>query len=166
MNMYMKNRSLPGPKITSETTDPTCTEAGKTVYTATALFGDQEYTDTKEEEIPAAGHSYEYTDNGDGTHTKVCTIGDDTAAEPHTYQDGICVYCGAEEPEGHVHEYGEPEFIWSEDCKNCTIVFTCADGDDQQKIECEVTSEITDATCTENGKAVYTAKGSFNGEEL
>ena len=58
---------------------------------------------------------------------------------------------GAEEPEGHVHEYGEPEFIWSEDCKNCTIVFTCADGDDQQKIECEVTSEITDATCTENG---------------
>ena len=152
-------------KVTSETTDPTCTEAGKTVYTATALFGDQEYTDTKEEEIPAAGHSYEYTDNGDGTHTKVCTIGDDTAAEPHTYQDGICVYCGAEEPEGHVHEYGEPEFIWSEDCKNCTIVFTCADGDDQQKIECEVTSEITDATCTENGKAVYTAKGSFNGEE-
>ena len=152
-------------KVISETTDPTCTEAGKTVYTATALFGDQEYTDTKEEEIPAAGHSYEYTDNGDGTHTKVCTIGDDTAAEPHTYQDGICVYCGAEEPEGHVHEYGEPEFIWSEDCKNCTIVFTCADGDDQQKIECEVTSEITDATCTENGKAVYTAKGSFNGEE-
>src|SRR5699024_1539013 len=112
-----------------------------------------------------AGHSYEYTDNGDGTHTKVCTIGDDTAAEPHTYQDGICVYCGAVEPEGHVHEYGEPEFIWSVDCKNCTIVFTCADGDDQQKIECEVTSEITDATCTENGKAVYTAKGSFNGEE-
>ena len=152
-------------KVTSETTDPTCTEAGKTVYTATALFGDQEYTDTKEEEIPAAGHSYEYTDNGDGTHTKVCTAGDDTAAEPHTYQDDICVYCGAEEPEGHVHEYGEPEFIWSDDCKNCTIVFTCADGDDQQKIECEVTSEITDATCTENGKAVYTAKGSFNGEE-
>ena len=152
-------------KVTSETTDPTCTEAGKTVYTATALFGEQEYTDTKEEEIPAAGHSYEYTDNGDGTHTKVCTIGDDTAAEPHTYQDGICVYCGAEEPEGHVHEYGEPEFIWSDDCKNCTIVFTCVDGDDQQKIECEVTSEITDATCTENGKAVYTAKGSFNGEE-
>ncbi len=152
-------------KVASETTDPTCTEAGKTVYTATALFEDQEYTDTKEEEIPAAGHSYEYTDNGDGTHTKVCTIGDDTAAEPHTYQDGICVYCGAEEPEGHVHEYGEPEFIWSEDSKNCTIVFTCADGDDQQKIECEVTSEITDATCTENGKAVYTAKGSFNGEE-
>ena len=152
-------------KVASETTDPTCTEAGKTVYTATALFEDQEYTDTKEEEIPAAGHSYEYTDNGDGTHTKVCTIGDDTAAEPHTYQDGICVYCGAEEPEGHVHEYGEPEFIWSDDCKNCTIVFTCVDGDDQQKIECEVTSEITDATCTENGKAVYTAKGSFNGEE-
>ena len=151
--------------ITSETTDPTCTEDGKTVYTATVFFVDQEYADTQEEVITATGHTYEYKDNGDGTHTKVCTAGDDTAADPHTYQDGICTLCGAEEPGDHVHEYGEPEFIWSDDSKSCTIVFTCMDGDDQHRIECEVTSEITDETCTENGKAIYTAKGSFNGEE-
>ena len=101
--------------ITSETTDPTCTEDGKTVYTATVSFADKEYTDTQEEVIPATGHTYEYTDNGDGTHTKVCTAGDDTSIEPHTYQDGKCTYCGAEEPKEHVHEYGSPEFKWSED---------------------------------------------------
>lgn len=151
--------------INSETTDPICTEDGKTVYTATVFFADQEYTDTQEEVIPATGHTYEYIDNGDGTHTKVCTAGDDTATEPHTYQDGICTYCGAEEPKEHVHEYGTPEFKWSEDYTTCTMVFTCKDGDDQQSIECEVTDEITDATCTENGKAVYTAKGTFDGKE-
>ena len=67
--------------ISSETTGPTCIEAGKTVYTATASFVDTEYTDTQEEVIPATGHTYEYTDNGDGTHTKACTAGDDTVTE-------------------------------------------------------------------------------------
>ena len=27
--------------------------------------------------------------------------------ELHTYQNGTCIYCGAEEPEEHTHEYGE-----------------------------------------------------------
>jgi hypothetical protein len=27
----------------------------------------------------------------------VCTAGDNTSTEPHTYQDGKCTYCGAEE---------------------------------------------------------------------
>ena len=151
--------------ITSETTDPTCTKDGNTVYIATASFSGKEYTDTQEEVISATGHTYRYTDNGDGTHTRVCTAGDDTAKEPHTYQDGICTYCGAEEPKEHVHEYGIPEFKWSEDYTTCTAVFTCKDGDDQQSIECEVTDEVTDATCTENGKAVYTAKVIFADKE-
>ena len=106
-----------------------------------------------------------YSDNGDGTHTKVSTNGDNTTIEPHTYQNGECIYCGAEEPEEHVHEYGTPEFNWSEDYTTCTAVFTCKDGDDQQSIECEVTDEVTDATCTENGKAIYTAKGTFGDKE-
>lgn len=151
--------------ITCNTTDPTCTEDGKTVYTATASFADKEYTDTRKDVIPATGHTYEYTDNGDGTHTKACTAGDDTTTEPHTYKDGICTFCRAEEPKEHVHKYGSPEFKWSEDNTACTMVFTCKDGDDQQSIECEITDKITDATCTENGKAVYTAKGTFAGKE-
>lgn len=145
--------------ITSETTDPTCIEDGKTVYTATVSFADKEYTDTQEVVISATGHTYEYTDNEDGTHTKVCTAGDDTATEPHTYQDGTCTYCGAEEPEGHTHKYGEPKFTWSDDYSSCTATFTCADGDDQQIVDCAVTAKDNG-----DGTVSYTAVAEFNGK--
>ena len=44
--------------VTSKTTDATCTEAGKTVYTATAEFEGKIYTETKETDIPELGHSW------------------------------------------------------------------------------------------------------------
>lgn len=37
---------------------PTCTEAGKNVFTATATYEGKEYTDTKEVEVLALGHNY------------------------------------------------------------------------------------------------------------
>ena len=37
---------------------PTCTEAGKNVFTATATYEGKEYTDTKEVAVPALGHHY------------------------------------------------------------------------------------------------------------
>ena len=37
---------------------PTCTEAGKNVFTATATYDGKDYTDTKEVEVPALGHNY------------------------------------------------------------------------------------------------------------
>ena len=46
-------------ELTSEVTEPTCTEAGKTVYTATATDkNDTKHTDTKEVPIEAIGHTY------------------------------------------------------------------------------------------------------------
>ena len=126
---------------------------------ATVTFADKEYTDTQEEVITATGHTYEHTDNGDGTHTKVCIAGDDTATEPHTYQDGICTYCGAEEPEGHTHKYGEAKFTWSDDYSSCTATFTCADGDDQQIVDCAVTVKDNG-----DGTVSYTALVEFNGK--
>lgn len=46
-------------EVTSEVTEPTCTEAGKTVYTATATDkNDIKHTDTKEVPIEATGHTY------------------------------------------------------------------------------------------------------------
>ena len=44
--------------VTSKTTAATCTEAGKTVYTATAEFEGKIYTETKENDIPELGHSW------------------------------------------------------------------------------------------------------------
>ena len=37
---------------------PTCTEAGKNVFVATATYEGKDYTDTKEVEVPALGHNY------------------------------------------------------------------------------------------------------------
>lgn len=83
--------------VTSEVTDPTCTKDGETVYTATVEFDGQTYTDTKTVPgDPATGHSYEYTDNGDGTHTATCVKEDDSFTEDHIFKDGVCI-CGAKE---------------------------------------------------------------------
>lgn len=153
-------------EVSSKMTDPTCMEDGETVYTATVSFGGEEYTDTKKEVIPAIGHTYEYQDNGDGTHAKTCTVCDASSeSEPHTYEKGICKYCKAGELKEHSHDYGEPKFKWSKNYENCTAVFTCKDGDDEQRIKCEMTSKTTDSTCTKDGKIVYTATVSFGGEE-
>lgn len=45
--------------------------------------------------VSATGHTYTYTDSGDGAHTKACSAGDDTSIEEHTYVDGVCTYCGS-----------------------------------------------------------------------
>lgn len=146
--------------IISETIDSNCIEDGKIVYTAIASFANKEYTDTQERVITATGHTYEYTDNGDGTHTKVCTAKDDMAIEPHIYQDGMCLYCRAEAlEEDHTHKYGEPRFIWLDDYRSCIATFICSVGDDQQIVECVVTSKDNG-----DGTASYTAFAEFNGK--
>ncbi len=64
--------------VTSETTDATCETAGSKVYTATATYEGETYTDTKTVEIPAIGHAYgtpTYVwaeDNSTVTATRVC----------------------------------------------------------------------------------------------
>lgn len=64
------------------------------------------------------------------------------------------------------HNWGAPEFVWTEDGKSCKAVFTC-ENDETNKSEetAEVTSEIkTEPTCTEMGVTAYTATVTFNGE--
>ena len=46
--------------VTSETKDPVCTEKGEITYTATCMFEDKEYTDTKTVDIPSLGHQAGY----------------------------------------------------------------------------------------------------------
>ena len=64
--------------ITTKTTDPTCTKAGKTVYTATVKLNGKAYTDTKTVTLKATGHkwgtpTYKWSkDNKTVTATRVC----------------------------------------------------------------------------------------------
>ncbi|MBR6825354.1 MAG: hypothetical protein IKM59_02290, partial [Oscillospiraceae bacterium] len=43
---------------------------------------------------PRLGHDYGYTDNGDGTHTEVCSRCQKTAIKDHSFTEGVCP-CGA-----------------------------------------------------------------------
>ena len=64
------------------------------------------------------------------------------------------------------HNWGEPEWNWSDDGKTCTVTFTCAnDETHKESPNVTVTSAVkTLATCTENGVTTYTATVNFNGE--
>lgn len=55
--------------------------------------GDGAFESKLDKEHP--GHVYEYTDNGDGTHTAVCYMGDDTFTERHHFSGLYCRDCGA-----------------------------------------------------------------------
>lgn len=71
---------------------------------------------------------------------------------------------GAEPPLGHAYG-GDPIWTWSRDNKSATASFACANDETHfYDVEAEVTAEITDATYTEAGQAVYTAVAEFNGE--
>lgn len=80
-------------------TASTCTTAGSKTYRATGKYsvsGNKAYSGTNDHtySVAALGHSYKYTDRGDGTHKKECTRNDLTATyESHTYENGHCKYC-------------------------------------------------------------------------
>ena len=68
--------------------------------------------------------------------------------------------------ESHVHAWGEPVWDWAEDNLSATATFTCTkDKSHVEKPEVTVTTAKTAATCTEDGKIVYTAKAVFDGVE-
>ena len=130
--------------VTSKTTkEPTCTEKGKVVYTAEAVFNEQTYIDSKEEEIDAVGHSFE---------------------------NDVCVLCGAVkdnpdkpiDPDKCEHTY-IASFEWSDDSTTCKAAFTCKDCGETHVADATVTIEETPATCTENGQKTYIATAEYEG---
>lgn len=72
------------------TKDPTCTEYGVGTCSRCGV-------DYIKWVNPTGEHNYTYTNNEDGTHTKTCSVGNESATESHNYVDGECV-CGAVEP--------------------------------------------------------------------
>ena len=70
---------------------PTCTESG---YTRSCVCATCGVIVEEAQSIPATGHDYGYTDNGDGTHTEACKHCDSTATSTHQFTDGSCI-CGA-----------------------------------------------------------------------
>ncbi len=72
--------------------DPTCLSSGLTEGKHCSVCG---LTLVVQTVLPRLGHSYVYTDNGDGTHTGACERCDKVLSpESHTVENGVCTDCG------------------------------------------------------------------------
>ncbi|SEL01235.1 fibronectin type III domain-containing protein [Ruminococcus albus] len=63
------------------------------------------------------------------------------------------------------HTYGDPEWKFTADYRTAIASFKCEDCGHVENVKTLVTSKIKDATCTEEGKAVYSAMIEFNGKK-
>ncbi len=74
------------------TKEPTCTEGGRKVVTCVKCGHSYPL------DIAKLEHSYSYTDNGDGTHTKTCSVGGEVVEnEACVCENGACTLCGGVE---------------------------------------------------------------------
>ena len=103
--------SIPA-NISVETVEASCNDSGKTVYTATAAFGDNTYTDVQESVVSPLGHSYTTvvtspTCEEDGYTTYTCSrcgdhyIADEVPALGHDYGENGKCHCGEIDPDAH-----------------------------------------------------------------
>jgi hypothetical protein len=100
-------------------TKATCEQDGKAVYTATAEFEGEQYSETYEEITPALGH-----------------------------------------------KWSEPSWIWSNDRSMALAFFTCEhDATHIRTVEAVITVETTAPNCGQEGKTVYTATATFEGQQ-
>ena len=149
----------------SSTVEPTCTEAGATKYTCSVCA--RSYSEANgvaalgHTEVDVEGKAPTCVDTG-LTAGKKCSVCGETltaqteipATGEHTYVDGACSVCGAEE--GHVHSYTD-----TVTAPTCTekgyTTHTCSCGDTVVDTyvdalgHTEVDVEGKDATCTETG---------------
>ena len=163
-------QTVPATVTDEVTTEPTCDKEGLRTYTAKVTFEGKDYTDTKTEVIPAAGH----------TLTAVAEV-PATCETAGTSAHWKCDVCGKlfSDAEGNTettlekltipatgHAYGAPVWKWNDDFK-ATATFTCANDDSHvETVNAAVTNEVTTAaTCKADGVRTYTAKVTFEGKE-
>ena len=135
-------------------TDPTCTEGGYTTYTCT-VCGETKTGD----ETEATGHT-------EGEAVKENEV-EATCTEDGSYDSVVyCTVCGEElsretvtvDATGHDYDYENITWTWADDYSSATATVVCNnDSSHVLTVDAAVTSETTDATCTEDGSTVYTA---------
>ena len=162
-------QTVPATVADEVTTEPTCDKEGLRTYTAKVTFMDKEYTSSKTEVIPAAGH----------TLTAVAEV-PATCETAGTSAHWKCDVCGKlfSDAEGNTettlekltipatgHAYGAPVWKWNDDL-TASATFTCAnDTSHVEKVDATVTSEVTEGSCEVGGTRTYTAKVTFEGKE-
>ena len=162
-------------KLVIETTLATHLVDGKIVYTATAVFGEKEYTDAKEVQIKAERHTAETveavpaacTEPGNKAYT-FCTVcdailtidGEDVEARNLTKTGDADAYTIP--ATGHTYALdGENAWTWTEAEEGgytAAVNVKCENCNDTQSLEAEVKlTEDVAATHLEDGHKTYTA---------
>ena len=158
-------------EVTSAVTTPAaCETTGVRTYTAKVTFEDKEYTSSKTEAIPAAGHTLTAVAEvpatcetaGTSAHWKCDVCGklfSDAGGKTETTLEKLTIPATG-------HAYGEPVWSWT-DGFEATATFTCANNDAHVKnVTATVTNAVTtEATCETDGVRTYTAKVTFEGKE-
>ncbi len=181
-------------EISSVRTEPTETEDGSVVYTASATFEGNVYTDIKTEVLPATSSEYEFTrwDWADGytaASAVFTSISDPTLTitkdaqitaertEPSCEEDGEAVYKAAAEFGGVTyndeqtvvlkatgHNYALEGWSWT-GYTSAYASFVCAnDPTHIETLSAEITTVRNEPTCTADGSAVHTATLVFEGK--
>ncbi|MDY5334318.1 MAG: hypothetical protein SPG84_05470 [Vescimonas sp.] len=155
----------------------TCTEAGNNAYwtcdTCGQVFKDEQGTQpttVDAETIKALGHDFTgaWVNTDAAGHYHKCTRCDvtDTVVK-HTYSGkpctdaDNCTVCGYVKAPG-VHAWGAAEYKWSDDYKSCTATVKCTNCEAVETDVAFIGISTTPATCTVDGKTVYTATFSSN----
>ena len=167
-----------GHKLTkTEAKAATCTEAGNNEYYTCGNCGkffsdeagkneiakDSWVTDALDHDFTgawvntdAAGH-YHKCSRCDATDTVI----------KHTFngkpcnEEDKCTVCGYVKAAG-VHAWGTAEYKWSDDYKSCTATVKCTNCEAVETDTAIIGIDTTPATCTVDGKTVYTATFSSN----
>lgn len=141
-----------------ETTPATCTKAGEKTLTCTVCGHEKIVT------IPKADHQYKWT-NDETNHWQECTVcGDIIDKAEHTYASHKCedtatctkAECGYVKAAG-VHAWGTAEYKWGDDNMSCTATVKCTNCEAVETDVAFIGISTTPATCTVDGKTVYTA---------
>ena len=125
--------------------EPTCTETGEKTITARFGLTILAHKETYVEEIPATGHSY-----NKGKVTQAATCGEEGVM---TYTCTVCKDKKTEAIPATGHDWGEVNYVWSEDHSACTATRTCInDASHTETANAAVTDSKTEVGCL-----VYTA---------
>ncbi len=167
-----------GHKLTkTEAKAATCTEAGNSEYYTCGncgkFFSDEAGKNESAKDswvIKALGHDFTgaWVNTDAAGHYHKCSRCDATdTVVKHTFngkpcnEEDKCTVCGYVKAAG-VHAWGAAEYKWSDDYKSCTATVKCTNCEAVETDTAAIGIDTTPATCTVDGKTVYTATFSSN----
>ena len=95
-----------------------------------------------------------------GSATYTATVAADLSLDGKQHVD-----VGTKEIPPKNHDYARVGWNWASDYSKATLTFKCKVCDHEEIVPAEITQEISEPTCLEDGRSVYTAVVEFEGSE-